>query len=76
MKGGNQNPREQARGAISVGALERGHPESWQEPPFCSRRAWELTAQKPRDTPGTRILSRRSGGSESTTAVCGSVTLI
>ena len=28
------------------------------------------------DTPGTRILSRRSGGSERTTAVCGSVTLI
>ena len=29
-----------------------------------------------RHTPGTRILSRRSGGSESTTAVCGSVTFI
>ena len=27
-------------------------------------------------TPGTRILSRRSGGSERITAVCGSVTLI
>jgi hypothetical protein len=27
-------------------------------------------------TPGTRILSRRSGGSKLTTAVCGSVTLI
>ena len=38
MKGGNQNPREQARGAISVGvlALERGHPESWQESPFAA----------------------------------------